>query len=74
MKLNFVAYFFIFLLSSCVKDIGTDITPNEKDYEEFSTNVLGFSGLCFSKDSTSFMAVSDKYGIYELNFDGTTKR
>lgn len=62
------------LFSSCVKDIGTDIKPKEKDYEEFSTAVLGLSGLCFSKDSSSLLAVSDKYGIYELNLDGTTKR
>ena len=65
---------FSFVFSSCVKDVGLNITPTEKDYEEFSTAVVGFSGLCFSKDSTSLLAVSDKYGIYELNFDGTTKR
>lgn len=57
-----------------MKDIGTDINPTTKDYQEFSTAVSGLSGLCFSKDSTSLMAVSDKFGIYELNFDGTTKR
>lgn len=62
------------LFSSCVKDIGTDIKPTEKDYEEFPTAVSGLSGLCFSADSSTLMAVSDKYGIYELNFDGTTKR
>ena len=61
------------LLSSCVKDIGTDIKPDEKDYEEFPTAVSGLSGLCFSADSSFLMAVSDKFGIYELNFNGTTK-
>lgn len=62
------------LFSSCVKDIGTEINPIAKDYQEFTTAVSGLSGLCFSKDSSSLMAVSDKFGIYELNFDGTTKR
>ena len=64
----------LLLLSSCVKDIGTNIIATEKNYEEFSTGIIGLSGLCFSKDSSSLMAVSDKNGIYELNFDGTTKR
>lgn len=74
MKDKITIFSFLLLFSSCVKDIGTGITPAEKDYEEFSTAVVGLSGLCFSKDSTSLMAVSDKFGIYELNFDGTTKR
>jgi len=52
-----------------------DTAPEQQDdYQVFSTQVSGLSGLCFSKDSTSLIAESDKYGIYELNFDGTTRR
>ncbi len=74
MKLKATFFLFLLLLTSCVKDIVSDITPTEKDYEEFQTSVVGLSGLCYSKDSTTLMVVSDKFGIYELNFDGTTKR
>ena len=71
-KIAFIAV--IFLVTSCVKDDIYTNVPIEKDYEEFTTSVSGLSGLCFSKDSTSLMAVSDKFRIFELNFDGTTKR
>jgi len=64
----------IVCLNSCVQDPVVIDNPNKKDYTEFSTQVIGLSGLCFSKDSSSLLAVSDKFGIYELNFDGTTKR
>ncbi len=74
MRLGSLLIISILLLSSCVKDIGTDILPTDKGYEEFSTDVSGLSGLCFSPDSSFLMAVSDKFGIYELNFDGSTKR
>ncbi len=62
------------LLTSCVKDEIDNGDMITKDYEEFSTSVIGFSGVCFSKDKSSFLVVSDKLGIYELNFDGSTKR
>ncbi len=74
MKLKIALIVVIFLATSCVKDEIYTNVPIEKDFEEFTTAVMGLSGLCFSEDSTSLMAVSDKYGIYELNFDGTTKR
>ncbi len=61
-------------LNSCVEDPIVTGDPTEKDFEEFNTQVSGLSGLCFSKDSGSLLAVSDKFGIYELNYDGTTKR
>lgn len=70
----FLLVIFMLFFTSCVKDEIADFKPIEKEYEEFSTSVYGLSGICFSKDSTTLMAVSDKYGIYELNFDGTTKR
>lgn len=74
MKLKPFFYLILLLLFSCVEDKGTYIVPAEKDYEVFSTSITGLSGLCFSKDSSSLMAVSDKTGIYEFNFDGSTKR
>ncbi len=61
------------LLLSCSKS-GNDGPVPEKEYEEFSTLVPGFSGLCFSADKISFYAVSDNSGIYELSKDGTIKR
>lgn len=73
MKFKIIIFISSLLFTSCVEDKGTYIVPTEKDYEVLSTNLIGLSGLCFSKDSSSLMAVSDKTGIYELNFDGTTK-
>lgn len=74
MKSGIIIVIPILFFSSCVKDIGNNIIPVEKDYEDFSTSITGLSGLCFSKDSSTLMAVSDKTGIYEINFDGSTKR
>ena len=77
MKISFYhlsLFTLIFLLGSCVKDIQTDDPSIEKDYMEFSTSVVGFSGVCFSKDKSSLLVASDKLGLYELNFDGSTKR
>ncbi|MGB3005503.1 MAG: SdiA-regulated domain-containing protein [Chitinophagaceae bacterium] len=64
---------FPFIFFSCTKG-GNNEPPQEKEYEEFNTEVSGFSGLCYGPNNTSFYAVSDKYGIYELRFDGSTKR
>ena len=77
MKKAFQKYFIYVIMlfsTSCVVDEQTDIPSKDKDYEEFSTQVVGFSGICFSKDKSSFLVASDKLGIYELNFDGSTKR
>lgn len=62
------------LMISCVDDVRTDDPSIEKDYMEFSTSVIGFSGVCFSRDKNSLLVASDKLGLYELNFDGSTKR
>lgn len=73
----------VIVLASCVKSApsnGADNTlaknaaTSESEYKVFSTQVKGLSGLCLSKDSTFLYAVSDKSRIYELNFDGTTRR
>ncbi len=77
MKISFYQlclFSLIFLLGSCVEDIQTDDPSIEKDYMEFSTSIIGFSGVCFSKDKNSLLVASDKLGLYELNFDGSTIR
>ncbi len=71
---HFCLFSLIVLMGSCVDDVKTDDPAIEKDYMEFSTSVIGFSGICFSKDKSSFLVASDKLGLYELNFDGSTKR
>jgi uncharacterized protein YjiK len=70
-KILFFALSILFV--SCSKS-GNDGPAPEKEYEEFSTLVPGFSGLCFNADKTSFFAVSDNSGIYELYKDGDIKR
>lgn len=64
---------FSFIFIACSKG-GNSAPPPEKEYEEFTTEVSGLSGLCYGPNNASLFAVSDKYGIYELNFDGSTKR
>lgn len=61
--------------AGCVED---DISPNAPRptgaFEEFQTEVPGLSGLCLNIVEDGLIAVSDKGDIYELDFDGTTRR
>lgn len=45
---------------SRVDDVRTDDPLIEKDYMEFSTSVIGFSGVCFSKDKNSLLVASER--------------
>lgn len=56
----------------CSKDNGG--TPSDTDYELFSTEVPGLSGLCFTAGKNNFYAISDNGSIYEINKDGSTIR
>lgn len=60
---------------ACVED---DISPNAPRpagrYDVFQTEVPGLSGLCLNAAGDGLVAVSDKGGVYELDFDGTTRR
>lgn len=68
-----VAFAATLSIVSCSKRDGRNpLVQNE--YEVFDTGVPGLSGLCFNVSKTSFYAVSDGGGIYELFQDGTTKR
>jgi len=60
------------LLVSC-KDEHEPVVPSYT-YEEFITQVREFSGMCYNQDKTALLAVSDEGEIYEINFDGTTRR
>lgn len=62
---------FFVLIASCN---GADGVTEEKQYEEFLTEIPGFSGLCFNLNHTGFFAVSDNSGIFEINTNGKTKR
>ncbi len=68
-----VLAFLSWVIISCNKGSDSSVIK-EKGYEEFTTEVVGLSGICFSNDKASLFAVSDKYGIFELNTDGSTKR
>ncbi|GHV72392.1 hypothetical protein FACS1894201_01290 [Bacteroidia bacterium] len=57
------------LFQSCLSD---DFTPlviddAEKEYTDYQTTVSELSGLCFTKNKASFMAVSDRGIIYEIS-------
>ena len=56
----------------------TDTTGYEVDslppYSIYSTGVKEFSGVCYNQAKTALLAVSDLGGIYEINFDGTTRQ
>ncbi len=60
-------------LFSCTKNDTGGVLP-ANNYTVYATEVYGLSGLCFGKDKSTLFAVSDKYGIYELNTNGSTKR
>lgn len=46
----------------------------EKDFEVFTTGISEFSGLCQGKTADTFLAISDKRGIFEINKEGNILR
>lgn len=60
---------------ACVED---EVAPSAPlptgQYDEFQTEVTGLSGLCLNLAGDGLVAVSDKGNVYELEFDGTTRR
>jgi hypothetical protein len=59
--------------SHCSKN-SAGLHDTVRDYEVFQTEVAELSGMCFGPDQSTFYAVSDQGGIYELYPDGSTKR
>lgn len=41
--------------------------------EPVSTGVNALSGICLAKDKSCLYGVSDTYGLYKINFDGTSE-
>ncbi len=66
----------IVLFNGCFIDSkNTRETPKpslEEDFVFVETQISGFSGLCMGNDKETFYAVSDKFGIYEINRSGNT--
>ena len=70
----------LFLSASCIDARRFDIeepdkqtsTPDnpEPDYYEYKTLVPELSGLCFTKNNASLLAVSDHGTIFEIGFNG----
>lgn len=46
----------------------------DKEWKVFKTGLKNLSGICFNKDKTLLLAVTDKGNIYELDFQGNVKR
>ena len=46
----------------------------DKDWKVYKTGLKNLSGICFNKDKTLLLAVTDKGNIYELDFQGKIKR
>ncbi|MGB4958975.1 MAG: SdiA-regulated domain-containing protein [Saprospiraceae bacterium] len=79
MMRSFIFAFFISIcLPSCFLD--NDLNQGQQQeisteaYQVFQTSISGLSGLCFSKNANIFLAVSDKFGIFELNKEGVVVR
>ncbi|MBK8518843.1 MAG: SdiA-regulated domain-containing protein [Saprospiraceae bacterium] len=73
----FVIFISIFL-PSCFLDNDLDggnqqEIPTEA-YQVYHTSITGLSGLCFSRNANTFLAVSDKIGIFELSKEGVIVR
>lgn len=41
--------------------------------QPISTNINALSGICLAEDKSCLYGVSDTYGLYKINFDGTTE-
>jgi uncharacterized protein YjiK len=75
-KYNILTFFVVCVLfQSCVKNdfVPTDY-DDEKEYTEYETTVSELSGLCFTANNASFMAVSDRGMIYEISKTDFTAR
>jgi uncharacterized protein YjiK len=69
--------FFLLLLQSCLQDeppYSSDSAEDEVEYKVFDTPVSELSGLCFTKDHSSLLAVSDGGKIFEIALNGTKIR
>ena len=55
-------------------DSGKEINAESLDYTYSPTTIAGLSGICPGKKPNTFLVVSDKTGIYEINSDGVILR
>ena len=44
------------------------------DGDAIATNVKALSGICLSEDKSCLFGVSDTYGLYKINFDGSNEQ
>ncbi|MDR1273525.1 MAG: SdiA-regulated domain-containing protein [Odoribacteraceae bacterium] len=70
-----VTLFFALPLAGCVEDEVYVPDIREKGYLEYEIAGLPeLSGLCYNRDRSAFLAVSDHGGIYEVGFNGALLR
>lgn len=63
------------VLASC--STGTtyyDDYDDTADFSVYDTEVKEFSGVCYNQNKNALLAVSDLGDIYEIEFDGSTRR
>ncbi len=65
------------IISGCLdnkSDSGEQKKTKAKQFTVFFTGIRGFSGLCNKKANETFLALSDRNGIYEINKEGKVIR